>query len=96
VKTIVEQDGEIIAAGALKVQAEAYLWVKPGANPAAKWDAIRLMQREVMQQALRMGLEHVVAYVPQCVGRFFARRMKMLRWSQQRDGWAPWVYEVKP
>lgn len=95
-KNICEDNGEVIAATALKIQAETYLWMSPHCDPRVKWDAIRLMQRDIVRQAMRLGLEQLVSYVPECVGKFFAKRMKSLKWNRPRDGWTPWVYEVKP
>lgn len=94
VKVVCEEDGRIIAAGILKIEAETFLWVSPHASPTEKWDAVRLMQAAVMKQAFRIGLEQLVAYVPECVEKFFKRRMLRLGWQRQRDGWRAWSLEV--
>ena len=94
-KSVVEHDGRVIAAAALKIDPEAYLWVAPDAPPAVKWDAIRLLQRELARKAVRLGFERAVCYVPQCVGRFFAKRMLRLGWNPSRDGWKPWTCELR-
>ena len=92
--TVCEDNGKLLAAGALKIEAEVYLWVDPCASPAAKWDAIRLIHMELVRRAVSLGLEQLVAYVPECVQKFFRKRLTMLRWAQARDGWKPWVYEL--
>lgn len=92
--TVCEIDGSVRAAAGLKLQAEAYLWIDQTLDPQQKWDAIRLMQRELTAQAVKIGISQVVAYVPDCIKRF-AKRMKMLRWNRSRDGWTAWVYEVE-
>jgi hypothetical protein len=92
--TVCEDNGKLLAAGALKIEAEVYLWVDPNASPAAKWDAVRLIHRELVRKAVSLGLEQLVAYVPECVQKFFCKRLRMLRWAQARDGWKPWVYEL--
>lgn len=91
-KTVCEHDGQVVAASALKMQAEAYLWVAPDLNPALKWDAIRMMQREILKQAMKIGIEQLVAYVPDCLR--FGKRLKKLNWEQARAGWTAWVLEV--
>jgi hypothetical protein len=91
---VIEHEGEVIAAGALKVEPETFLWVKQDISPIEKWDAIRLIQRDLVRQAVALGFEQMVAYVPDCVGKFFGKRLKMLRWAQARDGWRAWVYEL--
>ncbi len=93
--SVVEHDGEIVGAVAGKIQPEIYLWLAPGQHPAAKWDAIRLMQRDLIQQAVKLGFEQLVCYVPECVGKFFAKRMLRLHWNPIRDGWKPWCYELR-
>ena len=94
VRSVVEDQGEIIAASALKMQAETFLWVKPKISPAAKWDAIRMLQIDVLRQAAKLGIEQLVAYVPDYVGIFFSKRLKMLKWCRSRDGWTAWSLEV--
>jgi hypothetical protein len=92
-KTVIEHDGKVLAAGAAKIQPEIYLWVRPDATPAEKWDAIRMIHRDLVRQALKLGFEQLVCYVPNC-RKFFSKRMKMLRWTQARDGWCAWVFEL--
>lgn len=92
--TVCEDDKGIIAAAALQLQPEAYLWIRKDADPRAKWDAIRMIQRELVKQIVKLGYGQIVAYIPPCLR--FAKRLRMLRWVQPRDGWSTWVYEVKP
>jgi hypothetical protein len=94
-RSVAEHNGEVIGAIAAKIEPEIYLWLKPGIHPAMKWDAIRLLQRDLVKQAVKLGFEQLVCYVPDCVGRFFGKRMKMLRWEKARDGWKPWVLELR-
>ncbi|MDR5729445.1 MAG: hypothetical protein RB191_18685 [Terriglobia bacterium] len=91
--TLCEENGKIVGATILKMQAETYLWISPEAGPTQKWDAIRLMQRDILRQAIGLGIEQLVAYVPNCVR--FSRRLLRLGWERQRDGWRAWAYEVK-
>jgi len=94
-KVVCEDQGRIVGATALKIEAETYLWVRPDASPAVKWDAIRLMQANIARQAFRLGIEQMVAYVPRCVERFFSKRLLRLGWNPSRDGWRAWSFEVK-
>lgn len=93
-KAICEHDGKMVGAIALKLQAETYLWLEKSASPREKWDAIRMLQKEIVRQAVRIGIGQLVAYVPDCVGCLFAKRMKMLKWMQARDGWRAWTLEL--
>lgn len=92
---ICEKDGQMVGAIALKQQAETYLWLDPAAQPAVKWLAIKMLQREIAKSALRIGIEQLVAYLPDCIGARFMKRVVTLGWEKPRDGWTPIVYEVK-
>jgi hypothetical protein len=93
VRTVVEHDGVVIAAAALKIEPETFLWVSQHATPVQKWDAIRLIQRDLVRHAIRLGFDQLVCYLPNCVR--FSKRMLRLGWNPCRDEWKPWAYEVK-
>jgi hypothetical protein len=93
-KSVCVENGQIIGATFLKVEAETYLVMKSDVAPALKWDAIRLMQLDIVKQAIKYGITQLVAYIPDCIR--FNKRLSMLGWKKQRDGWTPWSYEVKP
>lgn len=93
---VCEQDGRVVAVAALKLEAETYLWVDPNAAPAEKWLAIRMLMKVLARNALAMGIEQMVSYVPACLKSRFIKRMLTLGWEKPRDGWTPMVYEVKP
>jgi hypothetical protein len=86
-------DGEIIGAVVLKMEPEAYLFLRPDANPQIKWDAIRLMQRHTLPKLIAAKIDQIVAYVPDTV-KSFAKRLSQLGWLPQRSGWTPWSYSV--
>jgi hypothetical protein len=92
--TICEHEDEIVGAIALKIQPETYLWIKPDLDPRLKWDAIRIMQKDILKQAVMLGYRELVAYPPDCVKKFF-KRMITLGWRLPRDGWTTWVREVR-
>lgn len=92
VRAVCEHEGEIIVAAALKIEPETFLWVSQDAHPAAKWDAIRLIHRELVRQAIRLGFEQLVCYVPSCVR--FSKRLIRLGWNPCRDEWKPWSHEL--
>ena len=94
VKAVAEHDGQVIAAAIGKIEPEIYLWMRPGVHPAMKWDAIRLLQQDLIRQAVKLGFEQLVCYVPSCIGRLFSKRLLRLGWSPSRDGWKPWSCEL--
>lgn len=91
--SVCEEDGKIMGAAVLKMEAETYLFIRPNAPAAVKWDAVRLLQRHLLRQAIALGIEQLVAYVPSCVKQF-AKRLTALGWTPQRDGWCPWSFSV--
>lgn len=93
-KSVCEENGVVVGATVLKIEAETYLFLTPGAAPALKWDAVRLMQQHIIKQAIALGIDQLVAYVPACI-KTFSKRLRKLGWACQRDGWVPWSYEVK-
>ena len=92
--SVCEENGVIIGASALKFQAETYLWLKPGIAPAEKWDAIRMMMRDLVKQAISLGVEQMVAFVPDTIEKSFFKRLIKLGFVRQRDGWRAWSFEV--
>ena len=55
-KGICEHNNEVIGGYALVVQLETYLFIKPEIESAIKWEAIQLMQKEVIKQSIKLGL----------------------------------------
>jgi hypothetical protein len=88
-KAVCEDGGQIVGAAAIKLEAETYLFIRPDAPAVVKWDAIRLLQRRIVKQAVALGLEQLVAYVPNSLRGFF-RRLSTLGWIRQSEGWTPW------
>lgn len=92
---VVEDEGKIVAAGFLRLEAEAYLLMQPGIDPRVGWDAMRMMQGAVIKRAIALGIDTFVAYVPDCIGKMFHKRMTKLGWLRAREGWTPWTRDVR-
>jgi|SRR5579884_2279212 hypothetical protein len=86
-KLALENDrGDMIAAAALRLTAEAYLLLDPReGTPRDRLFAVSLIHEAVRQDAYAKGLEDVHAFVPPRVARSFGRRLAALGW--QRDPW---------
>lgn len=98
VKKVLVAEGEIVGACVLRVEAETYLWLKRGswADAEDKKLAMGLLQAEVLDAAWRLGVPNVCAWVPRHVERFFAKDLKELGWSPDREGWHSWSRPTEP
>ena len=88
VKKVVEVDGRVVAACALRIEAETYLWC--GGSPEDKMAAMLAMQPEILSDAWMLGIDNVVAWIPEAVEERFEKRLKQLGWARDRDGWHSW------
>lgn len=91
---VIEQDGKVVAASMNRVVAETYLWIDPQLHPAEKWTAIRLGQQRMQEEAQRRGWAELIAMIPKKVEKMFQKRLWMLRWERQRDGWRLWGHRI--
>lgn len=92
VRKVVELDGKVIAAGFLRVEAEAYLLLDKSdwGNALEKFAAIEAVQTEALVEAWVKGLDNCVCWVPKEVNSSFAKRLIQLGWTQDREGWVSW------
>jgi hypothetical protein len=85
---IVSVNGSRIFAAALHhICYETWALVDPGARPQEKWAALRELNDELSNRAYAQGLDLTHASVPP-IG--FDRRLKLLGWEPDRDGWRLW------
>jgi hypothetical protein len=90
IQKVAEADGKIIAASALKLEAETYLWIAPELSAREKVDAMYGMQPQLIAEAWAKGLDNVVAWIPEDVEKKFRRRLETLGWQRDREGWHSW------
>jgi hypothetical protein len=88
VKKVVEVDGKVVAACALRIEVETYLWC--GGSPEDKMDAMLAMQPEILEDAWMLGIDNLVCWIPEDVEARFEKRLKQLGWARDRDGWHSW------
>jgi hypothetical protein len=94
VKMVARQDDAIVAACALKIQAETYLWVDGNASLRTRVRAIIELSKAIYAEAYRIGLDCMVAYLPPGLPVAFRRVMQFIGWSADRQ-WEPWSKEVQ-
>ncbi len=80
------RDSAIIAAVFLRLTAEAYFLLDPGAgSPRDRWRALLLLHEAARGDANRRGLDDAHAWLPPQVARAFGRRIERLGWTRE-----PW------
>jgi hypothetical protein len=92
VRKVLEVDGVVVAAGVLRVSAEAYLWLRRDdwGDKDEKLLAIEALQRAGFEEARQKGILEVVCWVPKWIERFFGKHLKALGWSRDREDWVTW------
>lgn len=88
VKKVKEIDGKVVAACAVRIEAETYLWC--GGGPEEKMDAMLELQPEILNDAWMLGIDNLVCWIPEAVEVKFEKRLKQLGWARDRDGWHSW------
>ena len=85
-----DDNGQLVGAAALRVQAETYLWLDPSASVAVRYRVVLALSRSLAEAAWRVGIDCVVAYLPPGLPRSFQRLLTKLGWSRDRAGWQSW------
>ena len=85
------RDGKLIAAGLHKIAYETFVLVDPKATPQGKWAALKELNDQLAIRAYGQGLDETHAALPP-IG--FAKRMRQLDWSPDREGWQLWSRET--
>lgn len=94
VTKVLEVEGVVRAALGAYIQVELYLWLDKSdwATPQEKLDAIKILEKEVMQECWFQGVQCAVLYLPPGMDRFGERLVAKadeggFEWEKPRDGW---------
>ena len=93
-KVAVNENGDVIGAELLRIQAEAYLMLSPDLDPVQKMNVIGELSPAVEQEAFKQGLDDICAYIPEDIDKKFSKRLLSLGWNKIRTGWNCWVREL--
>jgi len=89
-KTVIrDQNGEITAAGTIKIIGECYLWLASERPIADKLDAIGYLEREMREKAKSEHFDHVAAWLPPGMPKGFFHLLREMGWSE--SGWNTWA-----
>lgn len=94
IRRSIVKDGQLMAAGLLKVDLEAYLFVNHEAGePAERLAAIWMLQEDMTDKARQMGFNQIYCVLPPEVEKSFRPRLEHFGWLPDR-GWTRMTYEL--
>jgi hypothetical protein len=84
-----------VAAAALKVEAEAYLFVDPhSGTPESRWEAIQMLNSDLALRAREIGFDQVHCALPPEIAERFGCRLEELGWKLARP-WPLYVFSLR-
>src|SRR6266568_2544045 len=88
-------ESRVLGAALLRLTAEAYLLLDPGAGtPRDRWRALLALHTAAERDAWRRGLEDVHAWLPPPIAKKFGKRLARLGWLRD-DAWTPYCKRLK-
>lgn len=86
-----DEQGRILGAAGLRLQAETYLWLDSKAPVAVRYKVVAALSFSVFQAAWRVGIDCLVAWLPPGLPDSFKRLLTRFGWSADRAGWQSWT-----
>lgn len=94
-RVAVNDAGELVAAAAIKVEAEAYLFLDAGSeDPQTRLEAIQLLQSDLAAKAKEIGFDSVHCALPPEIAERFGKRLEDMGWKLARP-WPIYVYQLR-
>lgn len=87
---VAETSGKPVAAGAVRLVGEEYLWLDPQASDAAKALAGMRLQRQIEIDTAALGLDCLSAWLPPQIEERFSGTIRRLGWIK-----SPWSNYTK-
>jgi hypothetical protein len=95
VRRIVSEKGYPLATAALKVEAEAYLWMShANGTPEERLEALELLNSDLAEKARAIGFDQVHCALPPEIAERFGERLEALGWKLARP-WPLYVYQLR-
>ena len=89
-KVVTDENGKVIGASVVRLEAECYLWLDPEIAPRTKMNCMLELQPEILRSSWEKGLENLVAWIPSWMEKKFRRRLHQLGWIRDRAEWHSW------
>ena len=94
-RAVVDNKNNVLAVAALKVEAEAYLWMDHGAGtPGTRNEALHLLNADVAHRARAIGFDQVHCALPPEIAERFGKRLEELNWKLARP-WPLYVFQLR-
>jgi hypothetical protein len=94
VKRVCEFEGQIAMLCFVKLRTELYLYVDHNVGtPEQRWEWLQAFTEDIKQQAWKLGLDQLTAFVPPDVDESFAKRMVELGF--ERTKWIPYSMNLE-
>ena len=88
-------DARAIACAALKVEAEAYLWMDHSyGTPEERLQALELLNSDLAERARTVGFDQVHCALPPEIAERFGSRLEALGWKLARP-WPLYVFQLR-
>jgi|SRR5215831_3634878 len=88
-KTVLSEEGKIVAMAAVKLTSEGFLWVDPKSPKITRTKALIMLNETCKEEAKKIGLEDCSAWPPPQLQRTFGKILRKLGW--RRSPWRNWT-----
>ena len=95
VKFVAEENGKVVESLCCKLVLNINLYVDPQAGtPQSRWETLKQLVESAKKEAWSRGLDEAYAMVPAEIEKQFAKRLKKLGMTKDRDGWKKWQIDL--
>lgn len=95
VKKVFEHDGKIAMMCFLKIRSELYFFIDHNvATPEKRWAMLQEFTEDMKQEAWKLGLDQMTAFIPRDVDASFSKRLKDLGFIRTDDAWVPYSLNI--
>jgi hypothetical protein len=94
-RAVVNEANYPIAAAALKIEAEAYLWMDHTlGTPEQRMEALALLNADLATRARNIGFDQVHCVLPPEIAERFGKRLEDLGWKPARP-WPLYTFQLR-
>jgi hypothetical protein len=95
VKLVAEENGKVVESLCCKLVLNINLYVDSKAGtPQYRWEILKKLVESAKKKAWACGLDEAYAMVPKEIEKQFAKRLKKLGMTKDRDGWCKWQIDL--
>ena len=95
VKKVLEHDGKIAMMCFLKIRSELYFFIDHNvATPEERWEMLKEFTEDIRQEAWKLGLDQMTAFVPKDIDASFSKRLKEHGFIRTDEAWVPYSLNI--